>query len=242
MGAHRGDSIIHRENTFAALKAADENPKYAFIEFDVQYTKDKQIVIFHDLRLLRNFGSLRSIGNTTFADLQKLTQGEIAAYSNVMDVLTKKLNIEIKSQGDPEEDERLADELIADIHARRRTQDIMISSISRDVITYINRKHSDIATGQIFWLTSSTYLHLNYLTAGFYEEFTASQADYILLHVANLHNIDFLLNLKPKDKTIIFWDFDDKMYLVHKNWTDRLWGTSSIMALFQQAKFTIAIP
>jgi hypothetical protein len=34
-GAHRGASEEHRENTMAALKAADKKSKYAFIEFDV---------------------------------------------------------------------------------------------------------------------------------------------------------------------------------------------------------------
>ena len=47
-GAHRGASTKHTENTMAALKAADENDKYAFIEFDVQYSKDKKIVVYHD--------------------------------------------------------------------------------------------------------------------------------------------------------------------------------------------------
>jgi glycerophosphoryl diester phosphodiesterase len=52
-GAHRGASEEHIENTVAALKAADKNSKYAFIEFDVQYSKDKRIVVYHDKRMLR---------------------------------------------------------------------------------------------------------------------------------------------------------------------------------------------
>jgi hypothetical protein len=34
-GAHRGDSINYKENTLAALKAANDNPEYAFVEFDI---------------------------------------------------------------------------------------------------------------------------------------------------------------------------------------------------------------
>ena len=79
-GAHRGASEEHRENTMAALKAADKNSKYAFIEFDVQYSKDRRIVVYHDKRMLRLYGSMRAIGNTTFAELSKMTNGEIAAY------------------------------------------------------------------------------------------------------------------------------------------------------------------
>ncbi len=241
-GAHRGASMEYMENSLAALKAADEDSKYAFIEFDVQYSKDNKIVVFHDKRLLRLFGNLRAIGNTTFAELSELTGGEVAAYEDVMDVLHKKINIEIKSQGDRKEDERLADEIIADIHTRKRDKDVLISSISADVIKYINRKYPQIPTGQIFWLTSSTYLHFEGLTRGLYKEFDATQADYLMLYVANLRNIEDLLKFKPKGKTIVFWDFDDTMYLVHKDISDRLWGDSIIGSFFQYVRYELLSP
>lgn len=238
-GAHRGSSVEYKENTLAALKAAEKNNKYAFIEFDVQYSKDNKIVVFHDKRLLRLFGSLKSIGETTFAELSNLTNGEIAAYNDVMDVLQKKINIEIKSQGDLEEDRRLADEIITDIQIRKRCNDVLISSISQDAIKYINRKYPEIPTGQIFWLTSSTYLPFDRLTKKLYKDFGDSQADYLMLYVANLRNIEDLLKFKPKGKTIVFWDFDDKMYIVHKDFSDRLWGDSVIKAFFQFMKYKL---
>lgn len=241
-GAHRGASVEHRENTLAALKAANDEPKYAFIEFDVQYTKDNRIVLFHDQTLMRQYGSIRAIGKSTLEELEELTKGEITTYEEAMEVVTKKLNIEIKSQGDPEEDARLADELIADLSARRRINDVMISSIAREVIEYINRTHPDIPTGQIFWLTSFTYLHIDRLTVDFFEEFNTSQADYLMLHVANLHNIHDLLKLKPKDKTIIFWDFDDKIYLVHKDLSDRMWGESAMGSLLKHTRYRLMSP
>jgi len=236
-GAHRGASEEHRENTMAALKAADKNNKYAFIEFDVQYSKDGRIVVYHDKRMLRLYGNLRAIGNTTFSELSKMTFGEIAAYDEVIGILKKKLNIEIKSQGDNQEDERLVDEVIADIQTRKRDNDVLISSISRDVIKYVNRNYPNIATGQVFWLTSSTYLHFDGLTKKLYEDISATQADYLMLHVANLRNIDDLLKFKPKGKTIVFWDFDDTMYIVHKDISDRLWGDSGIRTFCQSVRY-----
>jgi len=236
-GAHRGDSVKHKENTMAALKAAEKDDEYAFIEFDVQYSKDNKIVVFHDTRLLRLFGSIKSIGETSFADLSDLTGGEIAVYSDVMDVLKKKINIEIKSQGDDKEDERLADEIIEDIRNRNRVKDVLISSISKDVIKYIKGKYPDIPTGQIFWLTFSTYLHFDSLTEKFYRDFSETAADYIMLYVANLRNIDGLLKFKPAGKTIVFWDFDDTMYLVHKDFSDRIWGDSVVTSFLQHMKY-----
>ena len=215
LGAHRGASTEHLENSYPALIAATKDPRYAFIEFDVQYTKDEQIVVFHDKRLLRLFGRLATINNSTYAELVEATDGQIALYKDVMDALDKKLNIEIKSQGDYEEDCRLAEAIIEDIQARGREKDIMISSISSDVIRYIKQKDHSIPTGQIYWLTPSTYLHFEGLTRRLYEKFSESKADYLMLHVANFRNMEDLLKFKPRDKTIMFWDFDDQMYLVH---------------------------
>jgi glycerophosphoryl diester phosphodiesterase len=240
-GAHRGASEEYRENTMAALLAADENSKYAFIEFDVQYSKDHRIIVYHDKRLLRLYGKMKPIGETTFAELSKITYGEIVAFDEVIGILRKKLNIEIKSQGDNQEDERLVDEIIADIKARKRDKDVLISSISGDVITYINRCYPDIPTGQVFWLTSSTYLHFDALTKRLYEDISATEADYLMLYIANLHNIDDLLKFKPKGKTIMFWDFDDTMYIVHKDMSDRLWGDSGIEAVFQFVRYKIVL-
>jgi glycerophosphoryl diester phosphodiesterase len=233
LGAHRGASIDYLENSYPALIAAVKDPQYAFIEFDVQYSKDGQIVVFHDKRLLRLFGNFATIDNSTYAELVEATDGQIALYRDVMDAADKKLNIEIKSQGDNEEDCRLADAIIADIQARGRQRDIMISSISSDVIRYIKETYPSVPTGQIYWLTPSTYLNFDTLTARLYEKFSESNADYLMLHVANLRNIEGLLSLKPKGKTIMFWDFDDNMYLLRENYNDRLWGTSVIGDFWQ---------
>jgi glycerophosphoryl diester phosphodiesterase len=240
LGAHRGASAEHRENTIAALKAADRDNKYAFIEFDVQYSKDKRIVVYHDKRMLRLFGDVRAIGNTTFAEISEITGGEIASYDEVMGVLSKKINIEIKSQGNNQEDECLVDEIIADIKTRQRDKDVLISSISSHVVTYINRKYPDIPTGQVFWLLPSTYLHLDGLTKNLYEDINATEADYLMLHVANLRNIDDLLKFKPAGKTIVFWDFDDTIYIIHKDLSDRLWGNSGIRTFCQLVQYRLS--
>lgn len=239
-GAHRGASVDHRENTLAALKAADRDDKYAFIEFDVQYSKDGRIVVYHDKRMLRLFRSLKAIGETDFSDLAALSNGEIVTYDQVMAVLKKKLNIEIKSQGDLLEDQRLVDEIVADIRRRDREKDVLISSISGDVVKYVSRKYPEIPTGQVFWLTSSTYLHFDQLTQKLYEDIDASRADYLMLHVANLRNIEDLIKYKPKGKTIVFWDFDDTIFIVHKDASDRLWGHSGIRTYFQLLRFKLA--
>jgi glycerophosphoryl diester phosphodiesterase len=242
IGAHRGSSVEYMENTLKALKAAEASSKYAFVEFDVQYSADSRIVVFHDQRLWRLFGSTRTIGNTTFADLQTFTRGEVCSYEEAMQVVHKRLNIEIKSQGDDEEDVRLADELIADLQARGRLKDVMISSISSEVIRYIGTKYPEVPTGKIRWLTRSTYLHFDALTESLYEELNEIQADYLMLHVSNLRNIERLLALKPADKTIVFWDFEDNIFLVHKDASDRLWGDSGFRNWCKRVRYGFLMP
>jgi glycerophosphoryl diester phosphodiesterase len=242
VGAHRGSSVEHMENTLKALKAAEASSKYAFVEFDVQYSADNRIVVFHDLRLWRLFNSLATIGNTAFEELRTLTGGEVCAYEDAMRVMHKRLNIEIKSQGDDEEDARLADELIADLRKRGRLKDVMVSSISSDVIRYISTKYPEVPTGKIYWLTRSTYLHFDALTESLYEEMNEIDADYLMLHVSNLRNIERLLALKPVNKTIIFWDFQDNMFLVHKDSSDRLWGQSRFGNGWNQMRYGFMQP
>ena len=242
VGAHRGSSIEYMENTLNALKAANASRKYAFVEFDIQYSKDNRIVVFHDRRLLRLFGSARSVGNTTLAELEEITGGEVCTYEEAIAEVDKRLNIEIKSQGDDGEDARLADEVIDDLRRRGRLGDVMVSSISGNVLKYIKSKYPDIPTGKIHWLTRSTYLHLDSLTEGLYADLEDTGADYLMLHVSNLRNIERLLALKPNGKTIIFWDFKDNMFLVHKDLSDRVWGDSGTKNWLKQARYGFLHP
>ena len=180
---------------------------------------------------------MTSVGNTTYEELLEKTDGDIALYNDAMDRLQKKLNIEIKSQGEFEEDRKLVDEIIADVRNRGREKDVMISSISPEVVRYINEQYPNFPTGQIRWLTSSTYLHFEALTEDLYKDMIETRADFLMLHVSNLHNIEDLLKLKPGDKSIIFWNFDDRMYLIHKDPGDRLWGTSVFAETWQNFLF-----
>jgi glycerophosphoryl diester phosphodiesterase len=157
LGAHRGDSELHIENTLEAILSARSDPRYAFIECDVQYAADGTVVVFHDRRLRRVFGSWDKIGASTYDELLKLSGGGIATYQEVMDAARgKRLNIEIKSQGDADEDRRLVDFVVADIQARGLLKRVAISSISEDVVAYAKTTYPNLAVGQVFWVKSST--------------------------------------------------------------------------------------
>ncbi len=215
-GAHRGDSVKHFENTLEAIKSSADNPEYEFIEFDIQYTKDKKILVFHDTALLRTTGRSDKIENLTFNEIQELTYFEVTTYEEVMNVIgnKKKIDIEIKSQGNLEDDKKLLDYIIKDCTERKILDKIIISSVSKDVLIYSKEKYPKIKTGKIYWITSGTYLPFDFLTKEMYKDIEEINADYIMLHASNIHNISDLTKFKPKNKTLVFWYFDNQMYVV----------------------------
>jgi len=236
-GAHRGDSVLYMENTLAAIRSARQNPKYKFIEFDVQYSADKQAVVFHDASLQRLFGQRVKVKETPYDELYRLSNHEIPTYQETMALAAgKPLNIEIKSQGNQADDEQLIDYIMTDLKKREIEDKILISSISAEAIKYVKVHYPEMPTGQIFWRKASTYLPFDFLTEGLYEEIDESKADYLMLHVSNRRNIKDLLRLKPEGKTLVFWDFDNTMYLVQKDPTDRLWSDASPQPLADPVK------
>lgn len=73
--AHRGlhDDVLP-ENSMAAFKAAVE--KGYGMEFDLQLTKDKKVVVHHDRSLKRVCGVDKSIGELTYDELREIKLGD----------------------------------------------------------------------------------------------------------------------------------------------------------------------
>lgn len=70
--AHRGCSMEYPENTLEAFEAAAKLPGLAGIELDVQFTKDRHIVVFHDENVSRVTNGTGNIRDYTLAELKKL--------------------------------------------------------------------------------------------------------------------------------------------------------------------------
>ncbi len=219
LGAHRGNSVNYIENTIPAFQSALIEEKYYFIEFDIQYTKDKKIVIFHDKTLKRLQDKEYRIGDLTYEELINVSDYYIPLYSEVMDLIgeQKPINVEIKSQGNLSDDMKMADFIISDLKNREILNTSLISSISINVLSYIEEKYPEVKTGKIYYITSSTFLQLDMFTSGLYDELKTSGVDYLMLHGSNLRNYDSLKSLLPEDKTLVFWYFTDEMQVVNAN-------------------------
>lgn len=108
--AHRGLHDIDGgipENSLAALRLAEERG-YG-MEFDLQLTKDKQVVIHHDPTLKRSCGEDVTIAETDYGQLEKYrlfgTGERVPLFSQLLSELKGRtpLIIELKGYNDPAE-------------------------------------------------------------------------------------------------------------------------------------------
>jgi len=216
-GAHRGNSLSFIENTIPAFEDALNDEKYNFIEFDIQYSKDKQIIVFHDDDLLRLQELSYKVKDLTYDELCNISKYHIPLYGEVMDLIgdKKPLNIEIKSQGNFEDDKKMVDFVIEDLEKRNILNQTLISSISSESIIYVKQKNFDIKTGKIYYISTGTFFHFEMFASTIINELEKTDADYLMLHGSNLRNYESLRKLMPDDKTLAFWYFDDQMYIIN---------------------------
>ena len=100
---HRGASALAPENTVASFTKAVETGMNG-IELDVQYSADKQLVVYHNWDLKALNGSIKLIINMSYSEIQELSQNDdennkIPLFREVLNVLSKKciIVVEIKS-------------------------------------------------------------------------------------------------------------------------------------------------
>ncbi|MEV4758464.1 glycerophosphodiester phosphodiesterase family protein [Micromonospora sp. NPDC049559] len=66
--AHRGDALVHRENTMPAFRSAVEKGANT-LEFDLRLTRDGKIALLHDARLDRLWGVPAAIAELTLDEV-----------------------------------------------------------------------------------------------------------------------------------------------------------------------------
>ncbi len=72
--AHRGSRVLWPENTLEAFEGAVDLG-YRYIETDVQMTKDRVVVVFHDPTLERTTNGVGRVSEWLWEDLQQLDAG-----------------------------------------------------------------------------------------------------------------------------------------------------------------------
>lgn len=155
--AHRGFSSKAPENTEPAFTEALEVGS-DFIELDVQLSKDKEIVVFHDKSLARITGINENLRNLDYQDLIQLDYGkwfgeefsgtQIMTLNEVLEKFGNKinLNIEVKKNDDELETAELTAKLIEEYNC---IDSCYVTSFSYNALRTVKKVNSDIKTGLI---------------------------------------------------------------------------------------------
>ena len=100
---HRGAPLLAHENTLASFTKAIEIGMNG-VELDVQYSADKQLIVYHDWDLDALTGAEKQIEKTSYSEIEKIRfnneeSNKIPLFTEVLDVLPAQYVkiIEIKS-------------------------------------------------------------------------------------------------------------------------------------------------
>lgn len=154
--AHRGASAYYPENTMSSFRAAVEMDA-DMIELDVQLSKDKQIVVFHDAVLQRKTNGKGLLIEKTYSELNKLDAGSwfrkefkderIPLLSEVLMFTRNKIlvNIEIKTEAVTENAEGGITQLVLGLIKKLNVEDqVIISSFDYRVFQRLEKFGSKV--------------------------------------------------------------------------------------------------
>jgi len=163
--AHRGASSHAPENTLAAFRLAIDHGAKA-IELDVQLSKDREVVVFHDTNLDRTTDGTGRIKDYTLSELSDLNAGisfypayqneKIPTLAQVLDFLPLDIliNIELKNAQTPCDSlPSKTAALIRDFKAENR---VLISSFSSFSIAKFSKELPAVPCGRLLYSQLAT--------------------------------------------------------------------------------------
>jgi glycerophosphoryl diester phosphodiesterase len=153
--AHRGASGVAPENTLAAIRAAiDQGSDY--VEIDVQETRDGEVVVIHDVDLMRVGGTPLRVWGTDFEPLRQVDIGSFFApgfaderlpsLAEVLELCRDRARvvIELKFYGF---EERLEERVIEIVERLQMQDQITVMSLKYDSVRKMNSLRPDWTVG-----------------------------------------------------------------------------------------------
>jgi len=146
--AHRGASGIAPENTLSAIALALDCGT-PMIEIDVQYTRDHEMVLFHDDTVERTTNGSGAINELSLHDVQQLDAGSwfsssfagerIPKLSDVLEIIRGRayVNLEIKPRPDSPEARAETLELIEMLRSMSMLDMCLFSSFDHAAIAFV---------------------------------------------------------------------------------------------------------
>lgn len=158
IGAHRGASAYRPENTLASFKKAYEL-QADFIELDVQLTKDKEVVVFHDFLLDDKTDGKGYLRDCTLSELQELDAGawfseefageHIPTLEEVLDWAKEKIWLSIELKQIEHFHEPLAQKVVQLIEHYKMEDQVQIMSFNHRALSEVRGVNKNIITNVI---------------------------------------------------------------------------------------------
>lgn len=146
-GLHTADKSVP-ENSLAAFKAAVE-AGYG-IELDLQFSKDEQIVVFHDDTLNRVCGVDGRVDAYTYDELSAMslcnTQERIPLFSDVLELVNGRVPLLVEFKNGPKNN-LLCEKTLPMLRAYKG--DFCIESFSPFIVQWFRKNAPDILRGQL---------------------------------------------------------------------------------------------
>lgn len=163
--AHRGDSAHRPENTLTAFSSALEVGA-ALVEFDVQLTRDRQVVVLHDATLDRTTTGTGPVGASSLPEVKAVSAGYPAVFGaaytdervpTLTEALTflkgrSRVMLEIKTESVTADAQNGIEALtLAEIRRLGMERDVAIISFDRRALARCRERAPEIPRGHLFY-------------------------------------------------------------------------------------------
>ncbi|PJZ80171.1 glycerophosphodiester phosphodiesterase [Leptospira meyeri] len=198
---HRGARGLAPENTLVSFLVGSEST--SFFELDTMLCASGDLVVIHDFTVDRTTDGEGKVSEYKYRDLAELDAGsffdeafegeQIPTLSQIIQTLpeTTVFDIEMKSEGNPEERKALALALVKLIRKWKLTNRIWVSSFDWDLVDLIRKEEPEVLRGLL--VEKGDSLNKNYME---YEP------DLILPHLSACSK-EFVESLKEKSLLVI---------------------------------------
>jgi len=211
--AHRGYSGNYPENTLLSFKKALETGA-KYIEFDIQYSKDKKIIIIHDFTLDRTTNSSGLVKNFTLSELKKISAGYPqrfgTKYSNeVIPTLEEAISlckdkanllIEIKRENkNAIYEDGLEEQLLQTVSDFNCLEEVIFLSFNLNSLARIKKNNDKATIGSLFYSIDDKAI----------KKSVDLGCEYIIFNYKTLHSIGVIEKARKSNIKIGIYTVDD---------------------------------
>ena len=159
---HRGAPTLAHENTLASFNKAVETGMNG-VELDVQYSADKQLVVFHDWDLKTLNGSDKIFEKMPYSEIEKTSlhdddNNKIPLFREVLNVLSKKCIIVVEIKSVHFLNAGIEKNVLEIIKEFNFEQNCIISSFNPLILRRIRRLNPNILTAYLWSKTDPQFI------------------------------------------------------------------------------------